>query len=253
MPGRRRAVPSLQLLVERFLDNQYAPDTVSEKTGIAADTIRRIAAEIAHTAFKEEITLDIEWTDWTGQKHEKMTGRPVSMHAMRGISAHSNGFHTCRMIHILQVLIGSIDCPGGFCYKAPYPKQTPPWLKPAGRRAGDMRAEPLGGPHLGFPLSPDDLLLNKDGTPQRIDKAFTWEAPFAAHGLMHTVINNAAKGDPYHIEVLFMYMANMGWNSAMNPPNTIAQLTAKNPETGEYVIPKIIYSDAYFSETVPIR
>jgi anaerobic selenocysteine-containing dehydrogenase len=30
------------------------------------------------------------------------------------------------------------------------------------------------------------------------------------------VIANAAKGDPYPIDVLFMYMANMSWNSSMN-------------------------------------
>jgi anaerobic selenocysteine-containing dehydrogenase len=80
-----------------------------------------------------------------------MIGRPVSMHAMRGISAHSNGFQTCRMIHVLQILLGSIDCPGGFRYKPPYPKQTPPNLLPHGLPQ-DIRPEmPLGGPHLGFP------------------------------------------------------------------------------------------------------
>ena len=57
-----------------------------------------------------------------GNKHDKMIGRPVSMHAMRGISAHSNGFDTCRLIHVLQMLIGSIDVPGGFRYKAPISK-----------------------------------------------------------------------------------------------------------------------------------
>jgi anaerobic selenocysteine-containing dehydrogenase len=251
LPDGRRAVPAFQLLAERFLDETYAPDAVADKTGIPAQTIRRIAAELAHTAFKEEITLDISWTDWAGRKHDKVIGRPVSMHAMRGISAHSNGFHTCRMIHILQVLLGSIDCPGGFRYKAPYPKLSPPWIKPHGKLTDDTRAEPLGGPHLGFPVDPADLLVNDDGSAQRIDKGFSWEAPLSAHGLMHTVINNAAKADPYPIGVLFMYMANMGWNSAMNPPDTIDQLTAKDPETGEYVIPKIIYSDAYYSETVP--
>ncbi|MGI9463541.1 MAG: molybdopterin oxidoreductase family protein, partial [Aestuariivirgaceae bacterium] len=251
LTGGRTAVPVFELLAERFLDESYAPEAVAEKTGVAADAIKRIAAELAHTAFKQEVTLDVEWTDWAGRKHDKLIGRPVSMHAMRGISAHSNGFHTCRMIHILQILLGSIDCPGGFRYKAPYPKQTPPWLKPAGKRSGDVRAEPLGGPHLGFPMGPADLLINDDGSAQRIDKAFSWDAPFASHGLMHTVINNAAKADPYPIEVLFLYMANMGWNSAMNPPDTIRQLTAKSPDTGEYVIPKIIYSDAYLSETVP--
>jgi len=247
----RKAVPALQLLVERFLDERYSPDSVSDETGVAADDIRRIAAELAHAAFEEEVVLDIPWTDWAGRKHDKMIGRPVSMHAMRGISAHSNGFHTCRLIHILQILLGSIDCPGGFRYKSPYPKQTPPWLKPYGKPGQVAPREPLGGPHLGFPTGPEDLLVDEDHQPQRIDKAFSWDAPLAAHGMMHMVISNAAKGDPYPIEVLFMYMANMGWNSSMNVPDTLEHLTAKDPKTGEYKIPKIIYSDAYYSETVP--
>ena len=247
----RKAVTAFQLLSQRFLDERYSPDAVADQIGVAAETTRRIAAELAHTAFAEEISLDIAWTDWAGRKHEKTTGRPVSMHAMRGISAHSNGFHTCRMIHILQVLLGTIDCPGGFRYKPPYPKQTPPWLKPSGKRVGNRLAEPLGGPHLGFPIGPEDLLVNPSGSAQRIDKAFSWEAPLAAHGLMHMVINNAAKADPYPIDVLFLYMANMGWNSSMNVAATLKNLTDTNPETGEYVIPKVIYSDAYYSETVP--
>jgi anaerobic selenocysteine-containing dehydrogenase len=43
----------------------------------------------------------------------------------------------------------------------------------------------------------------------------------------------------------------MGWNSSMNVPNTISMLTDKDEATGEYKIPRIIYSDAFFSETVP--
>ena len=253
LPDGRKAVTSLSLLADRFLSDDYAPEAVAEKTGVSAETTRRLAAEMAHAAFEEEVVLDIPWTDWTGRKHDKMIGRPVSMHAMRGISAHSNGFHTCRLIHILQILLGSIDCPGGFRYKAPYPKQAPPWLKPTGRKKEVAPREPLGGPHLGFPESPEDLLLDDDGEPIRIDKAFTWDAPLAAHGLMHMVITNAALADPYPIDVLFMYMANMGWNSSMNVPDTLKYLTEKDPETGEYKIPKFIYADSYFSETVALR
>ena len=247
----RKAVTAFQLMAERFLSQEYAPEAVAEETGVAAEDIRRIAAELAHTAFEEEVVLDVAWTDWAGRRHDKMIGRPVSMHAMRGVSAHSNGFQTCRLIHTLQILLGSIDCPGGFRYKPPYPKQTPPWLKPSGRPRDVYPSEPLGGPHLGFPIGPEDLLLEDDGRAGRIDKAFSWDAPLAAHGLMHMVINNAAMGDPYPIDVLFMYMANMGWNSSMNIPATLNHLTEKDPETGDYKISKIIYSDAYFSETVP--
>ncbi len=250
LPDGRQARPVFELLAERFLSPDYAPEAVAAETGVSAEQTRRIAAELARVAFEEEIVLDRPWTDWAGRKHDKMIGRPVSMHAMRGISAHSNGFQTCRMIHILQILLGTIDCPGGFRYKPPYPKQTPPNLLPHGA-SGDIKPEmPLGGPHLGFPHGPEHLLLDEEGGPNRIDKAFSWDAPMSSHGLMHMVINNAARKDPYGIDVLFLYMANMAWNSSMNVPGTLDALT-ETDENGDYVIPKIIYSDAYYSETVP--
>ena len=117
-------------------------------------------------------------------------------------------------------------------------------------RKPDDGIGPLAGPHLGFPRGPEDLLLDAHGGPLRIDKAFSWEAPLSAHGLMHMVIPNAHAGDPYSIEVLFTYMANLAWNSSMNTGEVIAMLKEKDADTGEYKIPKIIYSDAYASETV---
>jgi sulfite dehydrogenase (quinone) subunit SoeA len=246
----RRAVPAFELLARRCLEPRYAAERVAAETGIAAADIKRIAAELAHAAFSETVVIDQPWTDWAGRRHEKMVGRPVSMHAMRGISAHSNGFHTCRAIHILQMLLGTIDAPGGFRYKPPYPRPIPPVQKPAGRAGQVVPGKPLPGPPLGFPTGPEDLLVEPDGTACRIDKAFSWEAPIAAHGMMHLVIRNAWKGDPYKIDTLFMYMANMSWNSSMNTAGTIAMLTDKDDSTGEYKIPRIIYSDAYDSEMV---
>ncbi len=242
----RRAVPVFHLLAKKYLDEKYAPDAVAEATGIAAATIKRIAAELAHTAFEEAIELDRPWTDVYGEQHDKMIGRPVSFHAMRGISAHSNGFQTCRAIHVLQLLLGSVECPGGFRFKPPYPKPPEAHPTPHRRRMG---TGPLVGPHLGFPRGPEDLLLEDDGSPSRIDKAFTWESPMSVHGLMHMVISNAYAGDPYKIDTLFLYMANMSWNSSMNTRGVMEMLEAKD-EDGEYVIPNIIYSDAYSSEMV---
>ena len=247
--GGRTAVPVFRLMAERYMAAEYAPATVAAATGIAAASIRRIAAEIAEVAFRQTITLPIKWTDWAGREHDSVTGRPVSMHAMRGISAHSNGFQTCRLLHLLQILIGTIDVPGGFRYKPPYPKSAPPPNKPAGKFSQVRPNTPLPGLQLGFPAGPEDLLLDPEGAPQRIDKAYSWDAPIAAHGLMHMVITNAALADPYPIDVLFLYMANMSWNSSMNIAATLGYLTAKN-EDGSYKIPKIIYSDAYSSEMV---
>ena len=250
LPDGRSARPSFHILAERYLDKQYSPDAVASRVGLTAKTIRRIAAELAHAAFEQEVVIEQPWTDWTGRRHDRMIGRPVSMHAMRGISAHTNGFHTCRAIHMLQILLGSIDTPGGMRFKPPYPKSLDSLPRPFGLKKDIQPNRPLAGPHLGFPMSPEDLLIDADGRPRRIDKAFSWEAPLAAHGMMHMVITNAWKGDPYPIDTLFMYMSNMAWNSAMNTTDTIRMLTDKDEETGEYKIPRLIYSDAFYSETV---
>ena len=137
----------------------------------------------------------------------------------------------------MQILLGTIDVPGGWRYKSPYPKPAPPGPKPAGKPGQVAPGTPLAGAPLGYPLTPEDLILDADGRPGRIDKAFSWEAPIAAHGLMHMLIRNAWKGDPYPIDTLFMYMANMAWNSAMNTAETMRMLTDKDPATGEYKIP----------------
>jgi anaerobic selenocysteine-containing dehydrogenase len=136
--------------------------------------------------------------------------------------------------------------PGGFRFKPPYPKPSSIHPKPHFKVTPDA---PLDGPHLGFVHGPEDLALDDKGKPIRIDKAFTWENPMSAHGLMHMVISNAYAGDPYKIDTLFMYMANMSWNSSMNTSGVMNMLTDKD-DNGEYVIPRIIYSDAYSSEMV---
>ena len=140
--------------------------------------------------------------------------------------------------------------PGGFRFKAPYPKGTPPGPKPAGKPEDVAANRALPWPPLGFPMAPEDLLVDETGNAVRIDKAYSWEHPFAAHGMMQSVIRNAWAGDPYPIDTLFMYMSNMAWNSAMNTVGTIEMLTDTEPATGDYKIPYIIYADAYYSETV---
>ena len=248
LPDGGRAYPVFHLLAERYLDGRYSPDVVADTCGIPATTIRRIAREMADVAFNQAITLDQPWTDTSGRRHETMLGRPVAMHAMRGISAHSNGFHTCRALHLLQMLLGAIDTPGSWRYKSPYPRPIPPGPQPAGKGAKPNTMLP--GMALGYPRGPEDMLLEDDGSPVRIDKAFTWTAPMSGHGLMHTVIANAHAGDPYKIDTLFMYMANMAWNSSMNPGEASRMMADKDPATGEYRIPHIIYADAFASEMV---
>ncbi len=246
LPDGRTAVPAFQLIAGRFLADDYAPESVAARCGVDAATIRRLATELARTAFDEAIEVPIAWTDTHGRQHASMIGRPVSMHAMRGISAHANGFHTCRAIHVLQMLLGALDTPGSFRYQPPYPKSAPPANKPAKSRKPDGS---LTGNPLGYPQSPEDLLVDAEGKPRRIDHAFSWNHPLAAHGLLQSVIRNAVEGDPHRIDTLFLFMANMGWNSAMDTAATRELLRARDAD-GEYAISHVIYVDAYDSETV---
>ena len=247
LPDGRVAIPAFQLFAERFMGNEYAPDSVAERCGVGVDTIHRLARELAETAFDQAITLKQRWTDTHGREHAEMIGRPVAMHAMRGIAAHANGFHTCRTLHLLQMLLGAIDTPGSFRYQPPYPKSAPPANRPGKVRKdnGSLNTGPLGYVH-----APEDLVVDAEGKPRRIDKAFSWEHPFAAHGMLQNVIANAVASDPSRIDTLFLFMANMGWNSAMNTSATRDMLCERDPASGEYKIPHIIYSDAYDSETI---
>jgi anaerobic selenocysteine-containing dehydrogenase len=69
----------------------------------------------------------------------------------------------------------------------------------------------------------------------RIDKGFSWEHPLSAHGLMHNVITNAWRGDPYPIDTLMIFMANMAWNSTMNTSEVRKMLNDKGWRSGRQV------------------
>jgi anaerobic selenocysteine-containing dehydrogenase len=240
----------MSLLAERYLDDAYSPAAVAERCGVDAATIERLALEMASIAFEQPIELPIAWTDVWGQRHASVRGRPVAMHAMRGISAHSNGFQTCRALHLIQMLLGALDGPGNFRSKAPFPRPVPP--APAPENSAALMAAPdtpLSRPPLGFPTRPEDLAVDAQGKPLRLDKAYSWESPIAAHGLMHNVIRNAVEGDPYPIDTLMLFMANMAWNSAMNTAQTQSMLCARD-ESGQYRIPFIVVGDAFDSEMV---
>ena len=243
----RRVKPAFQLLAERVAE--YTPEWAAGVTGIPAETIRRLAHEMGITARDEQIELPVAWTDAWGREHDSITGNPVSFHAMRGLAAHSNGFQTIRALGILMTLLGTIDRPGGFRHKAPFPRPIPPCAKPPNSPDAVQPGAPLEGMPLGFPAAPEDLFVDEQGGPVRLDKGFSWEYPLSVHGLMHNAITNAWRGDPYPIDTLLLFMANMAWNSSMNTGRVREMLTDKNAD-GEYKIPFLVVCDAYHSETI---
>lgn len=245
LPDGTPAVPAFQLLADRV--KPYTAEWAAGITGVPAETIRRLAHEMGITARDQKIELPIAWTDSWGQKHESVKGNPVSFHAMRGLAAHSNGFQTIRALAILMSLLGTIDRPGGFRHKAPYPRAVPPNARPPKGPQAVKPNTPLDGAPLGWPESPDDLFVDDKGEPVRLDKGFSWEHPLSAHGLMHNAITNAWRGDPYPIDTLLIFMANMAWNSTMNTSEVRKMLNDKRDD-GEYKIPFLVVCDAFQSE-----
>ena len=239
--------PAFQLLVDRVKD--YTPEWAADITGIPVETIRRLAYEMGITARDEKIELPISWTDTWGKEHDHITGNPVAFHAMRGLAAHSNGFQTIRGMSILMSILGTIDRPGGFRHKAPFPRPIPPCAKTATSWDDIQPNTPLNGMPLGWPADPDDLFVDDDNQPIRLDKAFSWEHPLAVHGLMQNAITNAWRGDPYSIDTMMIFMSNMAWNSTMNTEQVRNMLNDKD-EQGEYKIPFLIVCDAFQSEMV---
>ena len=242
-----RVTPAFQLLRERVAS--CTPEWASAITGIAAERIVALAQEMGHAALKQAFELPIPWTDAWGKRHPTTQARPLAFHAMRGLAAHSNGFQTVRALAVLMSVLGTIDAPGGFRHKAPYPRHIVPNYRAFNSPEMIQPNTPLNAAPLGFPASPEELAINPDGSPIRIDHAFSWEHPLSAHGLMHNVITNATRGDPYRIDTLMMFMANMAWNSTMNTM-AIREMLNRRDDAGEFMIPFVVVCDAFQSETV---
>ena len=242
-----RVAPSFQLLRERVAS--CTPEWAAAITGIAAERIVALAQEMGHAALQQAFELPIPWTDAWGKLHPSTQARPLAFHAMRGLAAHSNGFQTVRALAVLMSVLGTIDAPGGFRHKAPYPRHIVPNYRAFNSPEMIQPNTPLNAAPLGFPAHPDELAINPDGSPIRIDHAFSWEHPLSAHGLMHNVITNATRGDPYRIDTLMMFMANMAWNSTMNTM-AIREMLNRKDESGEFLIPFLVVCDAFQSETV---
>ena len=247
LPDGSRVAPSFQLLRERVAT--CTPEWAAAITGISAERIKKLTRELGHAALTQAFELPQPWTDAWGKHHPTTTARPLAFHAMRGLAAHSNGFQTVRSLAVLMSLLGTIDAPGGFRHKAPYPRHIAPNYRAFNDPDLIKPNTPLNAAPLGFPASPEELAVYPDGSPLRIDHAFSWEHPLSAHGLMHNVITNASKGDPYRIDTLLIFMANMAWNSSMNTM-AVREMLNKRHADGEYQIPFLVVCDAFQSETV---
>ena len=94
--------PAFQLLKEHV--SNYTPEETAEITTIPAKTIRRITREFAEaSSIGKTIVVD----------GKELPYRPACTHGRRGINNTKYSFQTNVAIAFLNVMVGSIDVPGG--------------------------------------------------------------------------------------------------------------------------------------------
>jgi molybdopterin-containing oxidoreductase family molybdopterin binding subunit len=94
--------PSFQLLKEHV--KKYTPEMAAEVSTVPAETIRRIAREFGEAASIGS-TIEIDG--------KLLPLRPVSSVIFRGGEGHTNSMHTCLATHMLNMIVGAAEVPGG--------------------------------------------------------------------------------------------------------------------------------------------
>jgi anaerobic selenocysteine-containing dehydrogenase len=211
MSDGQAAKPVLQLMASKYLSEAYAPEAVAERVRHPAEKIR--ASPPRSRAWPSRRRSFSTALDRFPRREARQDDRAArQMHAMRGISAHSNGFQTCRALHVLQILLGSVEVPR----RASASSRPTPSRCRASQAACRSRPDAARAARIwAIVQGPEDLLLARTARPRHRQGVHLGQ-PDVAHGLMHMVISNAHAGDPYKIDTLFLYMANMAWNSSMN-------------------------------------
>jgi molybdopterin-containing oxidoreductase family molybdopterin binding subunit len=90
---------------KEHLKEHYAPHAVAKITTVAPEKIRQIAREFT-TAAMIGSTITLEG--------KELPYRPVcSFSDSRGLSSHQFGMWSCMNVHMLNLLVGALDVPGG--------------------------------------------------------------------------------------------------------------------------------------------
>jgi len=113
--------PSFELLREHV--TKYPPETTEKFSTIPAATVRRIAREFGEAArIGETITID----------GVELPYRPVCVDWARGTQGHTHGFHNCWPLKLLNIVVGSVNVPGGILSTAAAGKYPHRWWPEGG-------------------------------------------------------------------------------------------------------------------------
>jgi molybdopterin-containing oxidoreductase family molybdopterin binding subunit len=99
----RSCEPAFARLKEHL--KNYAPEIAAEITTVSAEQIRRLAREFGEAASIGSTIM---------MEGQSLPFRPVcSFCDSRGLSSHQFGMWACMSVHMLNLLVGALDVPGG--------------------------------------------------------------------------------------------------------------------------------------------
>jgi len=171
----QRGRPAFELLREHVA--KYPPEKTEQFSTIPAATVRRIAREFGEAArIGETITID----------GVELPYRPAVVDWARGTQGHKHGFHNCWPLKLVNIVVGSVNVPGGILSTGAAGKYPHRWW-PEGGTDGMLEH---GGTLMPMP-HPSSFPGHTPAKPARMDLAELF--PLAPH--YHTLMPIAAE-DP---------------------------------------------------------
>jgi molybdopterin-containing oxidoreductase family molybdopterin binding subunit len=185
----RSGRPAFELFREHV--KKYPPEATERITTIPAATVRRMAKEFGEAAcVGQTITIDgIE-----------VPYRPACVDWARGTQGHKHGFHNCYVLKLLNIVVGSVNVPGGILSTGAAGKFPHEWW-PEGGTDGMLEH---GGQIM--PIAHPSAFPGRTPTPpRRMDLGELFPLASHYHTLMPITAENPAAfglGEEDRIEVL---------------------------------------------------
>lgn len=199
--------PSFQVLKEHL--KQFTVAEAERVTTVPAATIRKLTKDFGEAAcIGSTVTID---------GHE-LPLRPAGIHFKRGSGAHKGGCHTSLAIHMLNLMVGNLDAPGGQRGVNP--------LGPFWAPEKDADGMLVPAQHIAKYFKP--YPPREPSVPQALDLNELFPASLFTRGMFAWGIQEPEKfGITYEAEVLLQGRTNLMMNS--HNPESMAKTLAKIP------------------------
>jgi len=207
MVGNMKVEPAFQKVKDHL--KQFDPEWAERITTVPAATIRRLTQEFADAA---QIGATVEIDGY------RLPLRPAAIHFKRGSGAHKGGAHTALAIHMLNLMVGNLDVPGGQRGVNPI---GPFWAPEEDADGMLVPAQHIAKYHKPYPP-------RQPKVPETLDLNELFPAALFTRGMFAWGIRDPDHfGIPYEPEILIHGRTNLMMNS--HNPEAMASVLRKIP------------------------